>query len=358
MIRPTTSLPALVLAFVLWMSTSLIAGCAGGSWPALPSTPPLPQVTPPKLVAPGHPTPSPAPSPQPTRQTPPFQLSEWVGGPILIARDAAQMEQWEEVQEELEEALELSIDPQERALLADLLAQLQDQQYAQVRRRLEELSLWVTAESPLLSELDNALQFAYMEDWEDTREEVEEAMALTQDRYLLHALEEVLADLDRRQYDEVIQDLTRLVEGVGDEDPALPTLRDAKEAARRGEWERVQTLLRKAAEQTQDPQHQAFILEMLDDLEKGNTAEVVSDLSVLLGTHGHVDPVLAEVRAALAYALRQDWENTMRSLQDAEEHAVDPADRERLATLQSDLEAGRYDAVLQALEAWIYRGSD
>ena len=45
---------------------------------------------------------------------------------------------------------------------------------------------------------------------------------------------------------------------------------------------------------TQDPQHQAVIIEILDDLDKGNDEEAVDDLDVLIGQHDAMDPAQAE----------------------------------------------------------------
>lgn len=334
------------------ITLALAGGCTAGPLPA-PATPtPLPQVTPPRLILPTRPPATPAPTPT---ASPLPELSGYVGGTVLIALDAARAGDWEEVEEELNEAIELSASVQERALFSSLLTQLNDGATDTVLTQLEELAGRVTTESPLLSELEDALRFARIGDWEEVEEEVTEALDLTTDSLLQTALEEILADLQRGQQDEALHDLERLVHGVGDEDPALPTLQQALAYAKRANWEQVHSLLTQAVDQTGDEQHRAAIIEMLDDLNKNNTAEVLSDLTVLIGSHVEMDPVMVELRIALAHAVRDEWDQVDAKLAEAEELSTQPEQQTAINALRTALAEQRRDEVIAGLEELLRR---
>ncbi len=338
----------LTVLIVSW----LLVGCTATSLPGAPLPTPLPPITPPRPISS---TPPPVTSAPETTASSLPELSGYVGGTVLIALDAARAGDWDKVKEELQEAVDLSVDVRERALFSSMLTQLTDGATDEVRSQLEELAGRVAAEAPLLTEMEDALRFARIGDWEEVKEEVTEALGLTSDSLLQTALQEILADLERGQREEAIHDLERLVSGVGDEDPALPTLQEALASAKQGTWDQVRTLLEQAVDQTGDDQHRAAIIEMLDDLTKNNTDEILSDLTVLIGSHVEMDPVLVELRIALTHAVRDEWDSVEEELAKAEELSTQPDQRALIASLREDLAQNRQDEVIAGLEEMLRR---
>ncbi|RME83724.1 MAG: hypothetical protein D6775_07395 [Caldilineae bacterium] len=333
--------------FGLLACTLLLAACNLVYMPP-PTATPLPVVTPAVSIHAAR-TPTAPPAPAATAE-PVLTLSGYVGGTVLIALDAARSGQWKEVEEELEEAIELSLTAQERQLFTSMLATLRDGDTASVLAQLVDLAESIASEPPLLIELDDSLRFARLGDWKEVREEITEAMNLTNDEPLLRAMQEIVADIDREQYDEALQDIERLVHGVGDEDPALPTLQQALAYARHGDWEQTRVLLETAVQQTQDSQHQARIIEILDDLERADHEEVLSDLAVLVGSHEMPDPVTMELERALAHALHDEWALVADNLTKALGFSHESAQEQAIQALLQALDENRHQEVIEGLQ--------
>ena len=133
------------------------------------------------------------------------------------------------------------------------------------------------------SHLSSALDAARNADWSTVESELNTAADLSTDAQQQAAISELLDDLDKENYDEVISDLTAMVEGSSDASPVMEPLQTALNAAQDGDWARVESELNEAADLSTDAQQQAAINELLDDLSNQKYDEIVSDLQKLIG---------------------------------------------------------------------------
>jgi cellobiose-specific phosphotransferase system component IIA len=228
----------------------------------------------------------PTPKNQPISETPAESMPQLTGytvGSAMIALDAAREGDWEEVKEELNEAVDLSVDPRSKAMFSEMLDKLANDQTDAVVADLEQLIAAFTGPSPELGKIQGAIKDAQAGEWDEVQEELEEAQKLTPDARLQAGLAEALDDIAKNRTDEVVSDLEKLLGGKGIADPALPMLQQALHYASDGSWKKVTEQLNEAVKITTDARHQAAIIEMLDDLNKGKTDEVVSDLQEVLG---------------------------------------------------------------------------
>lgn len=248
------------------------------------------RLTPPPTPIPVLPTVSeisgtPTPENQPTREASAEsmpQLTGYTAGTVMIALDAAKEGDWDEVKEELNEAIDLSVDARSKAMFSEMLDQLANGQSDAVVTHLEQLVAAFTGPSPELGKIQSAIKDARAGEWDEVQEELEEAQQLTTDARLQAGLAEALDDIAKNRTDEVASDLEKLLDGKGIADPALPMLQQALHYASDGSWKKVTDQLNEAVKITTDARHQAAIIEMLDDLNKGKTDEVVADLQKVL----------------------------------------------------------------------------
>ena len=130
--------------------------------------------------------------------------------------------------------------------------------------------------------LEKALDAAKEGDWDTVKQELNEALDQTSDAQQKAAIQEILADVDKGAYDEVIEDLGKMLESGGAMDPVASKLDAALDAAKEGDWEKVTEELNEALDLSTDAQQKAAIEEILADVDKGAYDEVVEDLEKLL----------------------------------------------------------------------------
>ncbi len=88
--------------------------------------------------------------------------------------------------------------------------------------------------------------------------------------------------MDKGAYDEVVEDLGKMVESGAGMDPVAQKLDAALDYAKEGDWEKVKEELNEALDLSTDAQQKAAIEEILADVDKGAYDEVVEDLEKLL----------------------------------------------------------------------------
>ncbi len=126
MVRHMT-ISILVVLFVAGM-----VACSGGG-KAEPTSTPVPTLAP----APTSPPPT---SPPPTKAPEAKQPTTGEVGAFLDkALDAAKAGDWEKAKEELQEALDVSTDPQQKAAIEEIIEDIEKQKYDEVVEDLEKL---------------------------------------------------------------------------------------------------------------------------------------------------------------------------------------------------------------------------
>ena len=143
---------------------------------------------------------------------------------------------------------------------------------------------WASAQSggDVASHLEAALDAAHAEDWDTVEAELNEALDLSTDAQQHAAIEELLEDLDRGDYEEVISDLEGMVGGGAEMSPVESKLDATLDAAREEDWDRVEEELNEALDLSTDAQQHAAIEELLEDLDRGDYEEVITDLEGML----------------------------------------------------------------------------
>ncbi|MFQ5460128.1 MAG: hypothetical protein ACE5EL_04995 [Anaerolineae bacterium] len=138
-------------------------------------------------------------------------------------------------------------------------------------------------EGPAAAALASALAAAEAEDWDKARTELTEAADLASDPQQKQAVDEILADLDKGDFDEVLEDLEKMVSGGTGESLVMGYLDEALDAGKAGDWDKAAEELNEALDAATDPQQKQAIEEIIADLDKGDHDEVLEDLEKLIG---------------------------------------------------------------------------
>ncbi len=272
----------MIVVVVLLMVT--LAACSGGK-KAEPTPTPIPTVPPAKV----QPTPTkaavPTKAPKPTEAAKPSEGKPAMGdasAALSAALEAAKAKDWDKATTELNEALDLVTDPEQKATIEEILSDIEKGKYDEVVEDLEKLVSAAPGESPVMGFLEEALDAAKAKDWDKAKEELEEALDVSTDAEQKATIEEILSDIEKGKYDEVVEDLEKLVSAAPGESPVMGFLEEALDAAKAKDWDKAKEELEEALDVSTDAEQKATIEEILSDIEKGKYDEVVEDLEKLI----------------------------------------------------------------------------
>ena len=300
-------LKRIMILSVVALMMLIVAACGGKSKEA-----PAPAPTEAPAAAPTE-----APATQEQSAAPEAPID--AGAALAAALDAAQNKDWTAVETNLKAALDASADPQQQAVIQQMLDDLSAGNNDKVAEDLLEETLGSgeagegaeagasdqggqsaesgeaneSAESgeasnapeagDAMASLSAALDAANAGDWEQVQQSLEDAAASATDAQQKAAIEEMLDDLSKGNNDEVLADLEKIVSGQAAADPVMGKLDKALDYAKDGNWDKVNEELSEAADLTTDAQQKAAIEELLDDLANSKYDEVVDDLGKLQG---------------------------------------------------------------------------
>ena len=291
-------LKRIMILSVVALMMLIVAACGGKSKEA-----PAPAPTEAPAAAPTE-----APATQEQSAAPEAPID--AGAALAAALDAAQNKDWTAVETNLKAALEASADPQQQAVIQQMLDDLSAGNNDKVAEDLLEETLGSgeagegaeagasdqggqSAESgeasnapeagDAMASLSAALDAANAGDWEQVQQSLEDAAASATDAQQKAAIEEMLDDLSKGNNDEVLADLEKIVSGQAAADPVMEKLDKALDYAKEENWDKVEEELGEAADLSTDAQQKAAIEELLDDLANSKYDEVVDDLGKLQG---------------------------------------------------------------------------
>ena len=206
------------------------------------------------------------------------------------------------------------------------------------------------------SHLSSALDAARAEDWATVEQELNEAADLSTDAQQQAAIAELLDDLSNKKYDEIVSDLTSMVETSGTVSPVQERFQTALNAAKDEDWATVEQELNEAADLSTDAQEQAAIAELLDDLSNKKYDEIVSDLTSMVETSTAMSPVQERFQTALNAAKDEDWATVKQELNEAADLSTDAQQQASISELLDDLANQKYDEIVSDLTSLIEKG--